>query len=188
MRIILQNYIPCCACALDLVLPLVSSKYLTLKHWREVDASGVRYNSDTPLIPGSPDQVYSLCVEQEAFESESYGRGFWHWKTLPLYLDLCCGAGSTFTTQLCRFMSYVCVTQKRKPGIDLWLWRQLSQGNSLFTLPDTSLLWSRLAMCRLCRLHHPPWWSSLRLSWVIRYVIISKYFKQCVGLSCFVSG
>lgn len=62
----------------------------------------------------------------EAFESESCGRGCLRWKSLPLYLDLCCGAGSTSTTQLCHYMSYVCVTQKRKPGIDLWLWRQLS--------------------------------------------------------------
>lgn len=57
------------------------------------------------------------CVEQEAFESESCGAGCLHWKTPSLYLDLCCGTESTSTTQLCHYMSYVYITQKRKPGI-----------------------------------------------------------------------
>lgn len=61
--------------------------------------------------------------------------GIWEWKTwkrlfalgdTPLYLNLCSGTGSTSTTQLCHYMSYVCATEKRKPGADLWLWRQLS--------------------------------------------------------------
>lgn len=38
---------------------------------------------------------------------------------LPFTWHLCCGAGSTSTAQLCDYASYICVTHKIKPDIDL---------------------------------------------------------------------
>ena len=82
----------------------------------------------------------------EAGDIWEWKRGGEHCEAPPLLSQhLCCGTGSTSTTTMRLYKLRLCYSLKESMAL-IWLWRQVSQSNNIFTVFKINPLWSKLAM------------------------------------------